>query len=238
MGLKIDRRLVSDIGRVVVPVVLFTAMAMLLGRPEVREYLFDIRMMRATLGGGPGGFHSALSCFLFVVLWGGLIAAGLPRLWASAVGGIMYGAFAGTLLSLLASLLGASILFFAGSTMLADVVERRMGSSLSLWRKRFRENAFWWVLYARLFPFSNSTVMSLLCGSLRIPYRDFVRGSLIGFIPLAAAFAVFGSGGVQGNMRQIGFAAALLALSVFSRRLLGAGLHASAGNSGNQGRGS
>jgi uncharacterized membrane protein YdjX (TVP38/TMEM64 family) len=221
MGLKIDRQLVSDMGRVVLLAILFIAVAMILERPGIREYLFDIKRIREALQGGNDRSHFLLSAFLFVLLGGGLIAAGLPRLWASAVGGIIYGAFMGTLLSLFASILGASITYGAGRSVLAGVLERRMGNTLDLWRIRFQENAFWWTLYGRLFPFSNSTLMSLLCGSCRISYRDFILGSFLGFIPLSVVFATFGSGGVKGNIWQIGIATVLLALSMFTRRLLG-----------------
>ena len=62
--------------------------------------------------------------------------------------------------------------------------------------------------------------MSLLCGSCRVPFRAFLTGSFLGFIPLAVVFATFGSGGIKGNFGQIGFAAALLVLSILSRKLL------------------
>jgi uncharacterized membrane protein YdjX (TVP38/TMEM64 family) len=196
-------------------------MAILLEKSEIRKYLFDINTMRETLQGGHGGSGRISSAFVFTLLWGSLIAAGVPRLWASAVGGIIYGAFMGTLLSLIASVLGASILYGAGISILAGVVERRMGSTLLLWRNRFQENAFWWVLYGRLFPFSNSTLMSLLCGSCRVPFEYFSLGSLLGFAPLAVVFSTFGSGGVKWNLWQIGLATALLLLSIFSRKLFG-----------------
>lgn len=233
MVLTINKQLAKDIGRVVFLAVLFTAMAVLLGRPGVREYLFDIQGMRETLKGGHGGPGLLFSALLFTLIWGGLIAAGIPRLWASAVGGIIYGAVMGTLLSLFASLLGASILYGAGKSILAGVVERRVGGTLRIWQTRFQENAFWWVLYGRLFPCSNSTLMSLLCGSCRVSFQAFTLGSLVGFIPLAVVFATFGSGGVKGNLLQIGIAMMLLVLSVFSRKLLDSWFPASIRTYGN-----
>ncbi len=234
MGLKINKPLMADIGRVVMVAVMFMAMAIMLGKPEVRDYLFDIENMRETIQGGQTGSYRQLSALLFALLWGGLVAAGIPRLWASAVGGIIYGAFMGTILSLVASMLGASILYGAGTSILAGVVERRMGETLKVWRERFQDNAFWWVLYARLFPFSNSTLMSLLCGSCRVPFSDFMGGSILGFVPLAVVFATFGSGGIKGNLWQIGLATILLILTSFSRRLFGKWFPATVRNSRGQ----
>lgn len=221
MILKIDKHLAMDIGRVVFLMVLFSAMAIYLGRPEIRMHLFDIDRLRYTLQGGHGEFSRLLSTLLFTLLCGGLISAGVPRLWVSAAGGIIYGALMGTILSLMASLLGAAVLYGTGSTFLSGVVERRAGKVLNTWKERFQKNAFWWVLYGRLFPMSNSTIMSLICGCCKVSFRSFMFGSLLGFIPLTIVFAMFGSGGVKGNLWQIVFATALLVLSIASRKIFG-----------------
>lgn len=220
MNGKTDEKLRGDIARVVLLVAFFSAMALLLQRPDLREILFDVDTLRSVLKGGEGTSGYLVSALVFTLAGGGLIALGFPRLWASAVAGIVYGALMGTILSVAASVLGASVLYQAGKTLFAAVVERRVGDTLKVWQVRFQENAFWWVLYARFFPFSNSTVMSLLCGSCNVPFTAYLLGSLVGFVPLAVVFAAFGSGGAKGNLWQIGFAAALLVLSIFSRRLM------------------
>jgi uncharacterized membrane protein YdjX (TVP38/TMEM64 family) len=220
MSGRFDNNLVGDITRVVLLVAFFSAMPILLKRDDLRHFLFDLNTIRATLQGGQQFSGHFFPTLVFTLAVGGLIALGVPRLWASTVAGIIYGAFVGTLLSLLASLLGASVLYLAGRSMFASVVERRLRDKLNVWKIRFQENAFWWVLYGRFFPFSNSTIMSLLCGSCRVPYSPFMIGSLIGFVPLAVVFATYGSGGVKGNMWQIGFATVLLLFSILSRRLM------------------
>jgi len=212
--------MIGDIARLFFVMAFFSAMALLLKSDDLRHLLFDINTIRASLQGGRQSSGHLLSALVFTLAGGGLIALGLPRLWASTVAGVIYGAFVGTFLSLLASLLGASVLYLAGRSLLASVVERRLGDKLKVWQGRFQENAFWWVIYGRLFPFSNSTLMSLLCGSCRVPFSPFMIGSLIGFVPLAVVFATYGSGGVKGNVWQIAFATALLLLSILSRRLM------------------
>ena len=220
MSREINKKLLGDIIRVVLSVGFFSAMALLLERPDLRNLVFDIATIRSELKGGGGTSGYLFSWVIFTLAGGGLIALGLPRLWASAVGGIIYGAFIGSILSILASLFGASVLYVAGESILAGVVERRIGHKAKIWKARFQENSFWWVLYGRLFPFSNSTVMNLLCGSCKVPFVPFMMGSLVGFVPLAVAFATYGSGGVKGNIWQIGFATLLLVLSIFLRSLL------------------
>ena len=89
-----------------------------------------------------------------------------------------------------------------------------------MWKKRFQEDAFWWVLYGRLLPFTNSTLMNLLCGSCRVPMTKYILGSVIGFFPLTLVFALFGSAGAKGNAMQIGLGVLCLLLSILAQRLL------------------
>jgi uncharacterized membrane protein YdjX (TVP38/TMEM64 family) len=220
MSRESDKKLLGDIIRVVLLAAFFSAIALLLERQDVRKLLFDMDTIRAELKGGGDASGYVFSGMIFTFAGGGLTALGLPRLWVSAVGGIIYGALMGSILSILASLFGASVLHLAGKSILATVVERRLGDKTKMWKVRFQENAFWWVLYGRLFPFSNSTVMSLLCGSCKVPYVPYLLGSLIGFVPLGVVFATYGSGGAKGNIWQIGFATMLLVFSIFLRSFL------------------
>jgi uncharacterized membrane protein YdjX (TVP38/TMEM64 family) len=220
MSREFNKGLLGDIIRVVLLVAFFSAMALLLERQDLRKLLFDMDTIRTVLqgGGNPSGY--VFSGLIFTLAGGGLTALGLPRLWVSAVGGIIYGAFMGSILSILASVFGASVLYVAGKSILATVVERRLGDKAKMWKVRFQENAFWWVLYGRLFPFSNSTVMSLICGSCKVAFIPFILGSLTGFVPLAVVFATYGSGGVKGNIWQIGLATILLVFSISLRSFL------------------
>jgi uncharacterized membrane protein YdjX (TVP38/TMEM64 family) len=221
MSTNSERNLFGDLCRIAAVAAFFVAAMVLIEETGIRDMFFDVEKFRSLLQGGHSSTGRMASAAAFVLIGGGIIALGMPRLWASAVGGIIYGAFMGTLLSLLASILGASILYAAGSFLLGGVVERRMGARLKLWRRRFQENAFWWVLYGRLIPFSNSTVMSLLCGSCKVPFAAYVNGSILGFIPLAIVFAAFGSGGLAGNFGEIGVAVLVLAAFIILRRLIG-----------------
>ena len=220
MSRTIKKRLLGDILRVLLCVAFFSAMALLLERPDLRRLIFDVNTIRSALAGGGDTAGYLFSGVVFTFAGGGLIALGVPRLWASAVGGIIYGAFIGSILSVLASLFGASALYFAGKHMLSAVVERRMGEKAKIWAARFQQNAFWWVLYGRLFPLSNAALMNLLCGSCKVPFVPFITASFIGFLPLAVAFATYGSGGVKGNIWQVGLATTLLVISISLRSLL------------------
>jgi len=198
---------------------LFVALGWLFNSDLVSQY-FDIRAWREILQeaeflGGPlfGGLA-------FVAAGGAVIALGVPRIWIAAVGGAVYGAVVGSILAIGAALIGATVLYYVGRRFLRDVVRRRVGGRLEVWRARFRANGFWWVLYGRLFPLSNSTAVSVLCGSCEVPYAKYAVASFIGFIPFTLIFAIFGSGGAKANSWQIVLGLGLMLLAFFSRNLL------------------
>ena len=136
----------------------------------------------------------------------------------SGAAGAIYGALLGTVLALAAAMIGAATVYGMGRSLLGDMVNRRLkNGQLALWHRRFQENAFWWVLYGRLFPFSNATFKSLLCGCCRVPFSPYLRASFLGFIPLTFVFAAFGSGSMKGDIHQILLGFLLLLVALFAR---------------------
>lgn len=204
----------QDLLRLVATGVFFTVAAVLLHGELVREIFKDpqhFKHMVMTLSeAGPAGV------LVFILTGAALVAVGIPRLWISALAGAVFGLWTGFVMAMAATLLGAAGAYGIGRGILSDVVERRLGERLTVWKQRFRENAFWWVLYGRLFPFSNSTLKSLLCGSCRVPLRPYLLATFIGFLPLTIVFNAFGSGTVRGSGMQIaiGFGAIALTMGV------------------------
>ena len=207
----------KDLSKVLVIGLGFFLLALFFRSDMARESFDNVHQVRSFLKSGavPGGL--AGSGTVFVLLTGLLISLGVPRIWIAALGGAVYGAALGSTLSLLAATLGATVLFFAGSTFLGAIVQRRVGGRLSRFVERLNREAFWWVLYLRLFPFGNSTMQSLLLGSLGIPFPQYLGASVLGFIPLTVIFAMFGSGGVKGNFGQVWLGLGLIAVVALIR---------------------
>lgn len=212
-------RAIRDVAKILLVALLFVALGWLVNSGPVRGY-FDIQTWREVLQeaeflGGP-----IIGALAFVAAGSAVIAVGVPRIWIAAIGGAVYGAVAGSVLAIIAAVIGASILYVVGRRFLRNVVRRRVGGRLELWRERFRENGFWWVLYGRLFPLSNSTAVSVLCGSCEVPFAKYTAASFIGFIPFTLIFAMFGSGGAKANEWQIALGLGLMLLVFLSRNLL------------------
>jgi len=218
-GSRSGRRIARDLAKIVLLALVFVGLAVVFKSDTIREY-FDINTLRYTLQEGEFAGGRTGAAVVFVLAGGGAIALGLPRIWVAALGGAVYGAVLGSILAIISALIGAVIVYQIGRLYLRDVVNRRVGGRLEVWKVRFRENGFWWVLYGRLFPFSNSTAKSLLCGSCEVPFLPYLFGSFLGFIPHTVIFAVFGSGGAKANMTQIVIGFCLMLLVFLSRNLL------------------
>ncbi len=214
-----ERSLNRDLIRLIPLCLFFILMAIVLRNSAVRAYLFDIQNVRLILQGADTPLERLISAAIFVSGGALLVSLGIPRLWISTIAGVIYGAVIGTGLGLLASIIGSAVVYQVGRRFFGALVQRHLGKRVGLWQQRFQENAFWWVLYGRLVPFANATVTSLLCGSCKVPFRPYLAGSLLGFIPLAVVFTIFGSGGVKGNYYQVALGIVLIAAIVLLRRL-------------------
>ncbi len=210
----------KDLLRIFIIGLVFLLLALFFRSEMARDAFENIHRIRSFLKSGavPGGLTG--SGAMFVIITGLLVSLGVPRIWVSALGGAVYGAVLGSVLSLLSAAIGATALFFAGSTFLGSAVGRRMQGRMARFVERINREAFWWVLYLRLFPFGNSTAQSLFFGSLRVPFTDYIAASVLGFIPLTVVFAMFGSGGVKGNFIQVWLGLGLIAVVGLIRYLM------------------
>ena len=215
-----SERLWKDLFKVIAVSLFFAGMAVLIRNEAVRVHIMNIPILWESLPGMDLFRGTWSRAAFFVIASSLLIGVGMPRLWVSAIAGAVFGALVGTLLALAATIVGAVIVYWIGQTGLAGMIRRRIGPRLMLWQRRFEANAFWWVLYIRLFPLSNATLAGLLCGACRIPFRAYLAGSFLGFIPLTVVFAIFGNGGAQGNLYLVGLGFILIAITVFGRKLI------------------
>lgn len=197
-----NRTLRHDLLRVVFIVGLFAIVMVSLKNEFVRDF-FNSDIMRERLQNDDtlaGRFSSYLGFLAVTTIFIGL---GLPRSVVSTLAGTIYGAFIGTLLALGSSLLGSLITYYLGKSILRGVAKRRLSKHFTVWDARLKENAFWWVLIARLAPFINGQLMNLLFGALRCPLKPFLLASIIGLLPLTLVFALLGSGAAKGDGNQL-----------------------------------
>jgi phospholipase D1/2 len=107
---------------------------------------------------------------------------------------------------------------------------RQSWSAQTMWlRGQLRRRGWLAVVVARLLPVSNFTVMNLVAGALRVPFRRFVLATALGLVPGILALALFtervGAALREPGARNVFLLAALLAALVgvvgWLRRRLG-----------------
>ena len=129
-----------------------------------------------------------------------LTGVGVPRLLMTGVAAALFGVFWGLACTLLGTLAGAYATF---------AVMRWSGreAGLSRWPRLarfsglFRERGLLPVILIRQLPLS-SFFINLLLGLTSVRNRDFLLGSLLGFLPEAIPVALIGAGLVQGDLGE------------------------------------
>ncbi|MGD8341101.1 MAG: VTT domain-containing protein [Gammaproteobacteria bacterium] len=97
-------------------------------------------------------------------------------------------------------LLWASVGSFVGATanyglarMLPDhAFDNWVGTWVGRMGQRFERGGIVPVMVARTFPFAPFTLINVVAGGARIPYRDFLIGSVLGMGPIIAALTILG----------------------------------------------
>lgn len=202
---KQRKHLRKGIVRVALVSSIFIMLAGLFAIPQVREALAIENLVKFFDPKPDETFLQHLQrMMIFVFPAALLMAVGMPRIAVSTVAGIAFGAFEGTILGLAASVFGAWLTYLIGRSLLRSTVRNWTGKGkMKRWIDRFKENAFIWTLYMRLFPISNATVTSLFCGCCKVNQSAYCLANLVGFLPLAIVFSVFGSAARKGSWEQI-----------------------------------
>ena len=153
---------------------------------------------------------------LLVVAGGALIAAGLPRQAVAFAGGYAFGALPGGLLSLLAQMLGCALDYVAAHTIAGGWAARRLaalGGRPARLRQLLHAHPFTATLTLRLLPVGNNVVLNLVAGVAAIRPGAFLAGSLLGYLPQTAIFALLGSGVQVGRATELAIGGGLFVVS-------------------------
>ena len=141
------------------------------------------------------GAHMAFAALSFVVLFAAVTAFSLPIASPLTVlGGFLFGAVLGTLWVVIGATAGATALFLAARTALADLLRARAGPALQKMQAGFAENALSYLLFLRLVPAFPFFLVNLAPAFLGVRLSTFVLGTFIGIIPGTFVYAYLGRG--------------------------------------------
>ncbi len=139
--------------------------------------------------------HGVLAVILYLLCYATVIAFSLPGgAIMTITGGFLFGTLAGTVYTVLAATVGASVLFLAARTALGDLLRAKAGPAVRKMEAGFRENALSYLLALRLIPLFPFWLVNLVPALLGVPFRVYLIGTFFGIIPGCFVFASVGNG--------------------------------------------
>jgi uncharacterized membrane protein YdjX (TVP38/TMEM64 family) len=150
---------------------------------------------------------------LFLAVGAVLTALGFPRQAVCFLGGYAFGFDLGTVLSLAASLGGCVLAFLYARLLGRSFVQGRFPDRIRRIDDFLRANPFSMTLLVRLLPVGSNVVTNLAAGVSGVRALPFLAGSLIGYVPQTAIFALLGSGIHFDPMMRIAASVALFVVS-------------------------
>ena len=142
------------------------------------------------------GKNLALNLFLFFLfssIWVILLGFGTPILLLS---GILFGKWAGTLISTLSISIGALLLYIIANFFFKDLIKLMLKDKFEKYIERFKKNEFYYFLVFRLsgglgIPFGLQNILPVI---FNIKNRNYFFASFLGFIPMFFIWNSIGSG--------------------------------------------
>ena len=142
------------------------------------------------------GKNLALNLFLFFLFssfWVILLGFGTPILLLS---GILFGKWAGTLVSTLSISIGALLLYIIANFFFRDLIKLMLKDKFEKYIERFKKNEFNYLLAFRLsgglgIPFGLQNILPVI---FNIKNRNYFFASFLGFIPMFFIWNSIGSG--------------------------------------------
>ncbi|TAA70509.1 TVP38/TMEM64 family protein [Planococcus salinarum] len=133
-----------------------------------------------------------------------------PASILSLAGGLAFGAWLGTLYTIIGATLGALLSFYVAQTLGKSLVRKKWGGNAAKIQQQMERNGFLYILLFRLIPVINFDLISYVAAIAKVRFLPFALATLIGIIPGTFAYNFLGSSFVTGNPKII-----LLAVLVF-----------------------
>lgn len=139
--------------------------------------------------------HPVLSRAAYAAAYFLAIAFSLPvGLVLTIGGGVVFGLFEGTAITVLAATAGALAVFLAARSAIGDALRRRAGPFAAKLERGFREDALSYLLVLRLVPLFPFWLVNIVPALLGVPVRTYLIGTLLGIIPGTFVFVSVGNG--------------------------------------------
>ncbi|MFT4942084.1 MAG: putative membrane protein YdjX (TVP38/TMEM64 family) [Paraglaciecola sp.] len=139
--------------------------------------------------------HNGLIGPLYFIAIGSVTTAlGGPRQVIAFLGGYTFGVVNGAILSTLAAAAGCALCFYFARKAARPWVKRLYPGKISVVNRFLHAQPFTKTIVIRLLPIGSNVVTNLVAGVTDIKARYFISGSLLGYLPQMAIFALMGKG--------------------------------------------
>ena len=139
--------------------------------------------------------HGAAALAFFVAVYIAVVTLSIPgAVFLTMTGGFLFGTIAGGAASIVASSVGAVLIFLIARTAFGEHLARRAGPLAARLAEEFREDAFSYLLFLRLVPAFPFFIVNLVAALAGVRLAPFVAATVLGVIPAAFAFASVGAG--------------------------------------------
>lgn len=156
--------------------------------------LETLKANRAALEGWVAA-HPILAAVVFAGIYALIVACSIPvGAPMTLAGGLLFGVWEGGGLVVIAATVGATVIFLATKTALADLIRTRIGGRIRAMEDGFRKNAFNYLLVLRLVPIFPFFLVNLAAGLLGVRLSTYVLATFIGIIPGTFVYAGLGNG--------------------------------------------
>jgi uncharacterized membrane protein YdjX (TVP38/TMEM64 family) len=165
-----------------------------LGGPADLLSVATLRTHRAELTGWVQA-QGPLAALAFVATYA--LAAGLcipGSVVLTVAGGFLFGAVAGTLLTVLGATAGATAAFLAARAILGQRLPDRLGPRAAGLAEGIRRNAWSYLLVLRLVPLFPFVLVNIVPAVLGVRLRVYVLTTALGIIPATYALSLSGAG--------------------------------------------
>ncbi len=159
-----------------------------------------------------------LAPLIFILVYVIATTLAIPATPLSLLGGSIFGFWWGFALTVLASNLGCHLAYGIAKYLGKDVIQRyvKQGSFLDTATEKAKQNAFVFLVYARLVPIFPFAAVNYLSGVIDIKYRHYALATFFGMLPGSAVYIYLGhtASNVQGN--PLGLIISIAVLVVFT----------------------
>ena len=137
----------------------------------------------------------ALLRFWPLLLLAGVVALSLPGgVVMTLAGGLLFGAWVGTGLTVVGATIGACLLFLAARSALAPLLAGRAAGLLDRIRPGLERDGFFYLLTLRLIPVVPFWLANLAPALVGMPFGAYAAATVLGIIPGTAVFSGIGAG--------------------------------------------